>query len=79
MTAHRLALASEHVRSASIEAQEFYDLAASYAVYAVPKVVINDRVEFTGALPETTFVDAVLAAVGGAAPPEASVGEHTDL
>ena len=29
---------------------------------AVPKIVINDRVEFEGALPEPQFLDAVLAA-----------------
>jgi hypothetical protein len=32
---------------------------------AVPKTVVNDRVSFEGALPETQFVDAVLRAVDG--------------
>jgi hypothetical protein len=31
-------------------------------VSAVPKVVINDRVEFEGALPEPQFLEAVLRA-----------------
>jgi predicted DsbA family dithiol-disulfide isomerase len=34
---------------------------------AVPKVVINDRVEFEGALPEEHFLQAVLQAVDGGA------------
>jgi predicted DsbA family dithiol-disulfide isomerase len=31
---------------------------------AVPKIVINDRVEFEGALPESQFLAAVLEAAG---------------
>jgi hypothetical protein len=31
---------------------------------AVPKIVINDRVQFEGALPEAQFLAAVLEAVG---------------
>jgi predicted DsbA family dithiol-disulfide isomerase len=33
---------------------------------AVPKIVINDRVEFEGAIPEQDFVKAVLQAADGA-------------
>ena len=40
------------------------DLAQRYRVMAVPKVVINDRVEFEGALPEREFLQAILRAVG---------------
>lgn len=58
-----MALASPHVRSASIEAQEFYEVAAFYGVRSVPKIVVNDQLEFTGALPEPAFVEAVLSAV----------------
>jgi hypothetical protein len=32
---------------------------------AVPKTVVNDRVAFEGALPETQFVDQVLRAADG--------------
>jgi predicted DsbA family dithiol-disulfide isomerase len=59
-----MALASPHVHSSSIEAQEYPQLAASYAVSSVPKIVINDRVAFLGGLPEDAFVDAVLSAAG---------------
>jgi alkyl hydroperoxide reductase subunit AhpF len=57
-----MAVASERVRSTTIEATEFPDLSRAYQVMAVPKVVMNDRVEFEGALPEPEFLDAVLQA-----------------
>ncbi len=59
-----MALASPHVRSTSIEAQEFMELARAYQVSAVPKIVLNDRVEFMGAAPEAMFLEAVQAAAG---------------
>jgi predicted DsbA family dithiol-disulfide isomerase len=58
-----MALASPLVRSTSVEAQEFPDLARRYQVSAVPKIVLNERVEFMGAVPEAVFLEAVLAAV----------------
>jgi alkyl hydroperoxide reductase subunit AhpF len=61
--AQHMAVASERVTATAIEATEFPDLSRSYRVMAVPKIVINDRVEFEGALPEPQFLDAVLRAV----------------
>jgi predicted DsbA family dithiol-disulfide isomerase len=58
-----MALASPLVRSTAVEAQEFPDLARRYQVSAVPKIVLNERVEFMGAVPEAVFLEAVLAAV----------------
>ena len=58
-----MALSSPHVRSSSVEAQEFPELASYYAVSAVPKIVVNDRVEFLGALPEPMFLEAVMSAL----------------
>jgi hypothetical protein len=66
-----MALASPHVRSSSVEAQEFPELASYYQVSAVPKIVVNDRVEFLGALPEPMFLEAMMSAL----PVEASDGE----
>ena len=63
--AHHLAIASPLIRGDCVEANEFPDLAQRYMVMAVPKTVVNDRVSFEGALPETDFVDAVLRAVDG--------------
>jgi len=58
-----MALASPRVRSTAVEAQEFPELARRYEVSAVPKIVLNERVEFLGAVPEPMFLEAVLAAV----------------
>jgi len=58
-----MAVASERVRATAIEATEFPELSRAYRVMAVPKIVINDRVEFEGALPEAEFLKAVLEAV----------------
>lgn len=56
-TAHMFSAANPAVVDAEmIESMEFPDLAAKYSVMAVPKVVINDRVEFEGALPERVFL-----------------------
>jgi predicted DsbA family dithiol-disulfide isomerase len=57
-----MSIASEHVRSECVEATEFPELSQRYQVMAVPKIVINDRVEFEGAIPESDFVNAVLQA-----------------
>ena len=62
-----MAVASDRIRATAIEATEFPDLSRSYRVSAVPKIVINDSVEFEGALPEPDFLGAVLRAAGKAA------------
>jgi len=59
-----MAIASERVTATAIEATEFPELSQAYRVSAMPKVVINDRVEFEGALPEPQFLEAVLRAAG---------------
>ena len=61
--AQHMAVASDRVRATAIEATEFPDLSRAYRVMAVPKVVINERVQFEGALPEPEFLAAVLQAV----------------
>ena len=66
--AQHMAVASDRVTATTIEANEFPDLSSAYAVSGVPKIVINDRVEFLGALPEAQFLEAVLQA----ATPDAS-------
>ena len=62
--AQHMAVASDRVRATAIEATEFPDLSRAYRVMAVPKVVINERVQFEGALPEREFLAAVLEAAG---------------
>ena len=61
--AQHMSIASDRIRSECVEANEFPELSQRYQVMAVPKIVINDRVEFEGAIPERDFVNAVLQAV----------------
>ena len=73
--AQHMAIASPRVRAECIEATEFPELAQRYQVMAVPKIVINDAVEFEGALPERDFLAAVLRAVATPAAEPASEGD----
>jgi alkyl hydroperoxide reductase subunit AhpF len=57
-----MAVASERITATAIEATEFPELSRAYRVMAVPKIVMNDRVQFEGALPEPQFLEAVLRA-----------------
>ena len=62
--AHAMALESPRVTADVVEVQEFPHLAGAYNVIGVPKTVVNDAVEFTGAVSEEVFLKAVLKAVG---------------
>jgi predicted DsbA family dithiol-disulfide isomerase len=62
--AHKLALLSENVRADMIEAIEFPHLANKHAVMGVPKSVINETYYVEGAVPEKSFVDKLLKALG---------------
>ncbi len=55
--AHKLAVESEMIRADVIDAQEFPVLAQKYGVIGVPKIVINDKVEFVGAFNEDLFAE----------------------
>jgi len=61
--AHQMAIESEYVRADMVEVVEFPHLAQKYSVMAVPKIVINEEVEFTGAVPEPHFLNYVLHAI----------------
>ncbi|GAB6877546.1 protein disulfide oxidoreductase [Thermaerobacter litoralis] len=50
--AHKMALASDRVRADAIEAMEFPDLANRFAVFGVPKTVVNGSAAVEGAAPE---------------------------
>ena len=54
----------ERVRADVIEANDFPDMARSYQVRAVPRIVINDKIAFDGALPESMFLNQVERAIG---------------
>jgi len=58
-----LALESDAIRGDMVEAMEFPQLAMKYGVMGVPKIVVNEDVEFEGALPEEMYVAQLMTAV----------------
>jgi len=72
-----MAMESENVTADVIESNEFPGYSARYAVQAVPKTVVNDRVEFLGAMPESRFLQEVLKAFPTENPPEESPGDSS--
>ena len=55
--AHKLAMESELVTADMVESAEFPHLTQKYGVMAVPKVIVNEDIQFEGALPEKEFVE----------------------
>ncbi len=55
-TAHRIALENDHIRADMVESTQFVQAAIRYNVSSVPKVVINDTIEFVGAYPIEQFL-----------------------
>jgi glutaredoxin-like protein len=58
--AHKLAVESDMVRADVIDTSEFPTLAQKYSVIGVPKIVINEKIEFVGAFNEDLFAEHVL-------------------
>ncbi len=73
--AHAMALETSRVTADVIEVQEFPHLSQAHRVMGVPKTVINDSVQFTGAVKEEVFLRRVLEAVGEEEPEDNQ--EHT--
>ncbi len=63
--AHRLAQESDFITGDMIEASQFPHLANKYHVFGVPKTVVNEKLQFEGALPEPALLSQVMAAVQG--------------
>ena len=61
--AHQFAIENEHITADVVEVSEFIDMAQRYRVQGVPKTVVNDRIEITGAVPEPRFLQEVLKAI----------------
>jgi glutaredoxin-like protein len=61
--AHQMAMENPLINGIMIEANEFPEWSKKYSVYAVPKIVINDKVQFEGALPEDQYLENVLKGV----------------
>ena len=60
VVAHKLAVESDMVTADVIDSSEFPTLAQKYSVIGVPKIVINEKVEFVGAFNEDVFAEHVL-------------------
>jgi len=58
--AHKLAVESDWVKADVIDSGEFPDLAMKYNVIGVPKIVINEKIEFVGAFNEDLFAEHVV-------------------
>ena len=64
--AHQFAMESDLVTADMVEASEFPQLAMRHAVMGVPKTIVNDRSAADGMLPESAFLDVILASARGA-------------
>jgi glutaredoxin-like protein len=64
-TAHKFAMASEHITGDMVEISEFPHLAVKYSVQGVPNTIVNDKESVLGAQPEGEFVKAILKSIGG--------------
>ena len=62
--AHSLAVASEKITAAMVEAIEFPHLANKYGVQGVPRTVFNEDTPLEGAAPETLYVAKLMQAAG---------------
>jgi glutaredoxin-like protein len=60
--AFKFAVESEMVRADVVDVGEFPHIGHKYGVMGVPKTVINEKVEFLGAVPEDVFLEHVLLA-----------------
>ena len=60
--AQQLAVESDVITADLVEVTEFPHLAQRYSVRAVPRTVVNETASIEGALPESEFVRAVVAA-----------------
>jgi glutaredoxin-like protein len=58
--AHKLAIESDMIKTDVIESSEFPALAQKYSVIGVPKIVINEKIEFVGAFSEDLFAEHVV-------------------
>ncbi|NLW15672.1 MAG: glutaredoxin [Erysipelothrix sp.] len=57
--AHRIAMLNPFVKASMVEAQTFQDLSMKHDVSSVPKIVINDTLDFVGNQPMEVFLDTI--------------------
>jgi len=58
--AHKLAIECDQIKADVIDSGEFPDLSLKYNVIGVPKIVINDKIDFMGEFNEDLFAEHVL-------------------
>jgi len=58
--AHKFAIENDLIGADIVEIAEFPHLAQKYSVMGVPKVVINEQIEFLSVLPEESFLQQIL-------------------
>ena len=58
--AFKFAVESDMIRADVVDVSEFPHIGHKYGVMGVPKTVINEKVEFLGAVPEEVFLEHVL-------------------
>lgn len=58
--AHKLAIESDLIKADVIDGSEFPEMALKYNVIGVPKIVINEKIEFMGEFNEDLFAEHVL-------------------
>lgn len=54
------AFVSDHVTGDMVEASEYPELSEKYAVYGVPKTIVNEVGSMEGAVPEQHFLQEIL-------------------
>jgi predicted DsbA family dithiol-disulfide isomerase len=60
--AHQMAMEHDLITADMVEVQEFPFLAQKYNIFGVPKTVVNETVQFEGAVPEAIFLEKLLQA-----------------
>jgi len=58
--AHKFAMESDFIRADGVEIGEFPHLAQKYGVMGVPKLVINEKTELLGVVPEAVLLEQVM-------------------
>ena len=61
--AQKMAMENENVTADVVEATEFPEMSQKYRVMSVPKIVVNEKTQFVGALPEEKYLKEVMKAV----------------
>lgn len=64
-TAHQMAMASDKITADMVEVSEFPHVAVKYNVQGVPKTVINEKFDLTGAQPASAVLQKIEEALAG--------------